>query len=1057
MLSLLKPWQRWPLPALGGACPTEQGIPINPRRAIDGSPLRGRGLDAGVRLLVLLALCLGLAPASPALAPDRSFSDYVSERWGVEQGLPQISVLSITQDPDGYLWLGTQNGLARFDGQRFTRYTQHDAKDLATHIQALQADAEGRLWIGTTHGLLVLEQGQFRRVAHVPRGRAPQQEHFPVAAMAWADGRLLVAGPDGVYTVQDGRLLMLHALPGPALSLLPRKDGLWVGSIGQVLQVEHGSLHPLPLPAQAREAPVNALAEQGGRIWAGTRDGLYHLHGQQWQAADGSAADPVVALRADRDGNLWVARSGYFERLLPDGRGRERITAAGGTVRAVYEDRDGSLWLGSTTDGVTRLWSGWGRRLGREQGLANPLLWTLAEAPDGKVWVGGSDGVEVWDGQRFQRLVSGAQLPHPEAYSLLVEADQAWIGTRAGAVRYANGRIDSAQLLAPMRDAQVNGIVRDRQGRLWFATTTGLYMLPPGSQSLQSFGHKAGLNDLRIRLVHQTRDGRLLLGGYNGLYEWHEGTITNLAGRDGLEGPSMVSSLLELEDGRLVMGVTAGEDLRIHHNRRWYRLGREQGLPAGVAFHLAEAGGALWVAGMNGVYRLPLEELDRALADPAYQVRAEVVINSGMDRPGGQLGKCCNGAGNARGLLREGRLWLPTREGALLVDTRPPPVHAKQARVRVDRIQAQDRWISPEPGQPLELPAGARDLKFEFSTPTFQPMRVPHLRHRLLGYEQQWRQVEDGELRTATYTNLPPGDYVFEVADFQDGRALPGGTRLELHVPPRFYETLVFRLACLLALAGIPYLAYRVLQHRHARQREELERLVQERTRDLQAANARLQAISFTDPLTGLHNRRYLARQIPDDLSFYEREPGFQSGEEAAVFVLLDVDHFKSINDTHGHAAGDRVLEQLGQVLGALVRKGDYAVRWGGEEFLLVLRPLPRGRLADIGQRLCSELAAHDFDLGNGSCHRLTVSVGLIEFPLFRQAPRLLRWEQLVSLADRALYRAKHSGRNGWIAFRPTPGANPPSGSGVFEGDPWWLVETGALEMYGPDGQIPTD
>ena len=143
------------------------------------------------------------------------------------------------------------------------------------------------------------------------------------------------------------------------------------------------------------------------------------------------------------------------------------------------------------------------------------------------------------------------------------------------------------------------------------------------------------------------------------------------------------------------------------------------------------------------------------------------------------------------------------------------------------------------------------------------------------------------------------------------------------------------------------------------------------------------------------------------------------------------------------------MLEQFGQLLGELKRSGDYVARWGGEEFLLVLRPLPRGSLARIGERLCSRIAAHRFDLGNGVEHRLTVSAGLVECPLFAHHPHLLDWEQLVTLADRAMYRVKTSGRNGWMAYRPLPGAVLPDDLSPFQGDPRRLLDSGLLELFG--------
>ena len=249
-----------------------------------------------------------------------------------------------------------------------------------------------------------------------------------------------------------------------------------------------------------------------------------------------------------------------------------------------------------------------------------------------------------------------------------------------------------------------------------------------------------------MRLVHQTRDGRLLLGTYRGLYEWRDGRILPLGRQTGLADDTMISAFLELDDGRWVAGSTSGEDLRVYDGQRWHRIGRTQDLPANVAFFLAQTGGELWVAGMRGVYRLPMAELDRVLADPSHRVAAAMVINSGADRPGGQLDKCCNGAGNSRGLLRDGRLWLPTRDGALLVDTTLPDTTAPAPDVRIERLQAQGRWMVPRRDAPLQVPLGARDLKFDFTVPAFQPLRAPQLRYRLTGYEQGWRELDDPKL-----------------------------------------------------------------------------------------------------------------------------------------------------------------------------------------------------------------------------------------------------------------------------------------------------------------------
>ncbi len=1005
--------------------------------------------------LLLAALLLVLAAGAWALDPGKPYRDYMVDTWGVEKGLPQITVMAIAQDADGYLWIGTQAGLARFDGVQFRRFERGDVLNLDSMIQALLADPQGRLWIGTAKGLLVLEHGRIRPLS-APAGIA----HFPVGSLALPEGRLVVGGPDGLYVPDGQGLRRLRALPGPVTSLLADGRVLWVGGPGQVLRIEDDRVQAFPLPAGLPGASVGHLARFDGDLWAGTRSGLLRLHAGRWQPVpgrDGGQVRAIEALAADRDGNLWLATPQYLERLRP-GQAPERIENRPGSIaiRALFEDQDGDLWLGSQTEGLARLWNGRARRLSSADGLTTPLLWSLSGAPDGGVVVGTGNGVEIWRQGRFQRLVAGAGLPHPEAYSVLAEADLIWVGTRAGAavLRAGQTHAEIPPALAPLRGMQVHALLRDRAGNLWFGTTGGAFRLAPDGR-LTRYAEAEGLVDPRVRIVHETRDGRLLLGTAQGLYEWRDGQMSALASTDGAGADFGVTAITELGDGRLVVGSGSGsgKHLRIHDGKRWQALGSGNGLPENIPFHIAQVGNDLWVAGMQGVYRLALAELDHALADPQARVRARIIINSGFDRPGGQQDKCCNGMGSGRGLLRDGQLWLPTRDGALVVSTaRLPP--GPQWAPRIEDVLVDGKPLLAEAGR-LRLPLGARSLKIEFSMPALSPAQEPQLRYRLVGYDPDWVATEDPAQRQASYTNLPPGNYRFELADFSRDDPLAGLATLALQLPPRLHETLAFRILLGLVLVVLVWLGYLALRLRYGRRQAELERVVRERTHDLQIANARLKELSFTDPLTGLHNRRYLSQQIPIDLSFYERDPAFRSGEEAMVLALLDIDHFKRINDTWGHAAGDLVLEQLGQVLEDLKRSGDYAARWGGEEFLLVLRPLPRGRLAEIGQRLCRQMGSHIFDLGNGQQHRLTVSVGLVECPLFPQHPRLLGWDQLVTLADRALYAAKNAGRNRWMAYRPAADVAFPDDITVITGDPGWLVENGLLERFGTAAPTP--
>jgi diguanylate cyclase (GGDEF)-like protein len=179
--------------------------------------------------------------------------------------------------------------------------------------------------------------------------------------------------------------------------------------------------------------------------------------------------------------------------------------------------------------------------------------------------------------------------------------------------------------------------------------------------------------------------------------------------------------------------------------------------------------------------------------------------------------------------------------------------------------------------------------------------------------------------------------------------------------------------------------------------------------------------MSHTDALTGLRNRRYLQSQLPADLSFYLREVRKPGNEGTVMMIALaDLDRFKAVNDEHGHHAGDLVLQQTARLMERQVRTGDYVVRWGGEEFLLVFRPMPWQEAPKIAERLRRAVAQHAFDIGGDAPLHLTASIGFVEYPLFRDNHASPDWQRMVELADRALYVVKHGGRNGWATYRPS-------------------------------------
>ncbi len=1002
-------------------------------------------------LTALLVVALTTPGPTAALDPDKSFHHYVRNSWSIEEGLPQISALAITQDRQGYVWVGTQAGLARFDGIRFTAFNPENTPGLrGIWIHDLHVDKKNRLWIATYRGLSLRDENGFHALPVA--GADPTRALDTNDIVAMPSGELMVAAPDGVYRASEKGLEMAFPLPRPATVLFARGEELWVGSLGRVFRIAGGVVELLPLPAGDADTVVTQLTESQGRLWAGTSAGLFYREGEQWLRHEGGeplSRAPIEAMAQDRDGNLWVGMVEHLARLRA-GRVVEVIEddRAGAAVRAVYEDREGNLWLGSQWEGLTRLWNGWTRRYGSREGLQDPVLWSVARGSDGRIWAGTNSGLNVLRDNRFEQVVDGDALPHPNAYTLLPEGETVWIGTRRGVAVLRGDRLEQPPEFAPMRSAQINGILRDHRGALWFTTSQGLFRW--ARDQLTVFGAAQGLRDPRTRVLHETHDGRLLVGSQAGLYEVIGDRVEPLGLDNGLRADLDITAIQELKSGELVVGALS-EEIFLFDGKRWTGFGRDRGMPVNSAFYIVEdAHGYLWVAGIRGILRVPLSDLRELAAGRGERVRGEMLLNERGDRRGGQKGYCCNGAGNAKGFLLDGELWLPTRDGLVAMATGGIVKNGVAPRTLVERVRVgEDDWRDADPGADWKLPQDARDLSFEFSVLSFQDPKSVELRYRLLGYDADWRTLEDPTRRAVNYTNLPPGSYVFEAIGANNADVWSDApAQFGFSIQPRFHETGLFQVLLAALLASVVYAGLRLQRSAHRRQRDALELLVGQRTEALEVANLRLEDASQTDPLTGLRNRRYLSNQLPADIAFYDRETLRRGGPgEVMVFALIDVDHFKAVNDTHGHAAGDRVLQQFAAILGQLVRTGDYVARWGGEEFLVVFRPMPNRHLPMLGERIRGAVSNHRFEVGSAEPLRLTCSVGFIECPLFRDARGSLGWEQMVELADRALHYVKRHGRNGWAALRPKPDTDLDGLLQALRDDPDPQLERGKFEL----------
>ena len=952
-------------------------------------------------------VCAAWALAAPAhaLDPERATTQYVQNVWRAPAALPHDNVTSILQTRDGYLWIGTVEGLARFDGVRSVVFDRSNTPELVDNwIRHLAEDGAGRLWISMLGGgIICRENGGFTRfgAAEGIPGEGVSALYADRTGRLWAGTR-----GAGLFRFREGRF---ERVPGDeALAtrtirslVVDRAGTLWVGTETGLFSFAGGAARALSAEASLASDAILALAADSSGLWIGTESsGLKHLVAGEvasYSRLDGLPHERVWSLAVDRDGNLWIGTDGGGLARLSRGVLTTFGTRNGLTndfVWALREDREGSLWIGTNGGGLNRLKNGAVRTLTTREGLPGDFVWSVLRDRAGDHWIGTEDaGVVRLRGNVATRF-GAAEGFDGAARALLERADGSlWIAGDRGLFVLTGGRARPYPL-AGHAGALLQALAEDGNGTLWIGTVSnGLLALANGK--VQAFTSGTGLANDSVTALLPQGDGTLWVGTIGGLSRREpSGRWTSLTTRDGLPG-NYVTALFAGGKGDL-WAATRGGLARIR-NGRVASLTAAQGL-FDDALMTAQPGddGWIWMGSNRGLFAAPLDEIEELFAGRRSRVAARSL---GLED--GLRSVEVNHSGSSSLKDPDGHLWFATRAGVAILapaqqhrNPLPPPV-------AIEEVVADGRTL-PAHG-PWRLAAGTRRLDFHYTALSFASVPATVLRHRLEGFDPDWVAAKPD--RTISYTSLPHGQYRFRViAANSDGIWNQEGAAVDFEIEPQIYETSWFRalVVLLFAFAG-PYFYFARVRRLRLRQGE-LERLVAERTAEVEAANVRLAMLAREDSLTGVANRRMLDETLDEEWrrAIRQRSP--------LAMLLIDVDLFKDYNDTHGHPAGDACLKQIATALAQTCRRaGEFVARYGGEEFAVLL---PGASAADaLATAEKVRLSVESLGISHPAspmAGRVTVSIGV-----GWAAPGSGRTAAgLLHAADQALYRAKQSGRN---------------------------------------------
>jgi len=798
---------------------------------------RGFGAQSLTWFCVFAGVVLGAVP--PAGAAEPAAPKYFVRSWKTDSGLPGNVVTAIVQTRDGYLWVGTYGGLARFDGVRFTVFNTANTPELQSdRITSLYEDAQGILWIGHERGdLTSYHGGKFESLGIQESGVRRKIS----AINADEKGDIWMLNDDGTLErIRDGLTCSLPNNDGVALMKQAASGQLWVVSAGRMAPLKNGQLNPLSTTSDPVGTYVLGICpSHDGQLWIAS-DGLVRKwDGQVWTqnlgANPGSSSFSTMLQTKSGGVALGTVDSGLY--LLYSNQPALHFCHTNGFpndwIRCLIEDREGTLWMGAGSEGLVALspskvktifppdhWQGcvplsaaadvangiwvgtegaglyhlkgngdW-EHFGASAGFANQFVWCVSEDDQHRVWAGTwGGGIFVQQGDHFVTPTGLEKITVPMTAILQAPAGVTWIGTASGLLRYQAGAVS------------------------WF-------------------GEKDGLKLPDVRAIAQARDGTIwfaMVGG--GLGRLQNGKVTQYFKGDGLSTDYLICLHLDTHDN-LWIGTDGGGLCRFKTGS-FSKINSAEGLPSNSINGIEEDGlGNFWISSNNGIFRVPQQQLDDC-ADGKTNAIDCLVYGLGDGMPSLQ---CSGGMQPSLCRTADGRLWVPTSGGVVVINPESIKINHLPPPVLIEEIAANGRILAARPQDKLNLsiPPGLQRFEFHFTGLSFVAPNKMQFQYRLAGWEKDWQDA--GNKRVAEYSYIPPGKYTFQVrACNSDGVWNDTGASLEFTLLPHFWQTYWFRAVAVLGItvlvAGSGWLISRRRMRAKLERVERQQAVERERTR----------------------------------------------------------------------------------------------------------------------------------------------------------------------------------------------------------------------------------
>jgi signal transduction histidine kinase/ligand-binding sensor domain-containing protein len=789
----------------------------------------------------------GIKSGKAGLTIERGQLPFTFRVWQREQGLPQNFVRALAQTKDGYLWIGSDAGVSRFDGARFVSFGLPEGFQ-AGPVQALLGGSDGALWIGSVGtGLGRWKNGRF--TTFTTQNGLPSDS---VNALAqYNQGSIWVGTEAGLAVWENQRLHSYSSggvLDGKSITALfsDRRGNLWIGAKGAGLfNLRGGQLFPVRDRDfdYLLQDPHCLLVDHEGRIWVGAGDDsvLYREagHWRPFRLPRHLARHYVSALAEDLDGTVWAGS--VSEGLFQFKHGKLVAVNAGSglsdnLVEALAVDREGKLWVG-THEGLNQLRPKNLSVIGYNEGLGRGAIQGLAEVATGKIWASkSSEGLYIWDGRYFRSLPAGGLSSEADRVGplLIAQDGSCWMGGARGLIHFEDvGAVDPQPGSPALTNLDISALAQDARGRVWVGAREGeLWWQENGKWLAQRRGPRVHA----ITAIVPEQNGSVWVGtAGDGLFNVEGKADGRWTKRSGLLS-NWVRTLYLDPEGTLWIGTGGGGLSRLIDSKMTTFTTRE-GLPDNTISQILEDdAGKLWLGGDRGIVSVSKQ----ALADAAAQSRPEVYPQVYGRAEGMMSEECISGVFPIGLRTKSGLLWFPTQEGIVVADPHHQPTESPAPAVVLEETLVDG---VPNAAESLVLAPGRHRLEFRYTGVNFDAPERVRFRYRLGGLDSDW--VEAGATRSASFPYVPYGEYRFEViAGNSRGAWSTTGATVSVTVKPYLWQRWWFQVPAAIGLLAFIAVAARVVEKRKLQRR--LEQLERER------------ALA--------HERERIARDLHDDL-----------------------------------------------------------------------------------------------------------------------------------------------------------------------------------------------